>query len=272
MTKPLNDLDQLLSKYHSETEEGIVDVVPSRLTRGQGTEKEFFILKIDLVGSTMLMLRKRPSTYLRLAHTFLSAVDQITINHGADPGQTEYAGDSVLAYFPAHVGAEQVLKAACLCRVAVLRIAGLPGAVGELQPKCRVVLHFAKLIIAKIGPRAASVLSAIGHPIHRVAKLEKEIDPGVGWATVEFHQQVLPKHKQYLEAQYNERQEAVLVTEAPHAIPYNSNRLLARALLYGNQPQQPITRTEYRTVRELKGFKLKWNSLNLFTGLVSPMR
>jgi class 3 adenylate cyclase len=268
MTRQLDDLDQLLSNYHSETEEGIVDVVPSRLTRGQGTEKEFFILKIDLVNSTELMLKRRPSTYLRLAHTFLSAVDKITIDHGAVPTQTEYAGDSVLAYFPAHVGADQVLKAACLSRAAVVRIAALPGVVGELKPKCKVVLHYAKLIMARIGPRSASILSAIGYPIHRVAKLEKTIGPDVGWATVEFYQQVLPKHRHYLNPEYNERKEPVLVTEAPRN--YDRNSLLAHAL-YGHQTP-PITRIEYKTVRDLKGYTMRWNALNLFTGLVNPMR
>jgi class 3 adenylate cyclase len=269
MTKPLQEIDQLLAKYFEEAAEGIVDEVPSRLLRGQGTEKNFYIFKIDLFNSTMLLRRKRPATYLKLAHTFLSAVDQITINYGADPDQTEYAGDSVLAYFPAYVGAEQVLRAACLCRAAVVRISQLPGAVGELAPKCKTVIHYAPLIMAKIGPRSGSVLSAIGYPIHKVAKLEKKIGADKGWATKEFYNQVSPRYRKLLIPQYIQREEPVWVTVAPE--PAIDPRARLATMLYPNiLPAPPRTRLEHKTVYEIDGYLLDWTNLNIETGLVRP--
>ena len=183
-----------------------MDAPPSRLSRGQGTEKSFYIFKIDLIGSTMLMAGKRKATYLRLAHTFLSTVDRITQDYGADKDQTEYAGDSVLAYFPERVDSADVIIAAFYTKRAVERIANLGGAVGDLKPRCKLVLHFAPLIVANIGPRAASVINVIGHPIHRVAKIEKEIGADVGRVTTEFYQQVAPAKKKFFSEVATEKQ------------------------------------------------------------------
>ena len=71
MVNTLADLDCLIATHQEEAFEGIVDIAPSRLARGQGTEKNFYILKIDLVGSTMMLQGRHKGTYLKLAHTFL---------------------------------------------------------------------------------------------------------------------------------------------------------------------------------------------------------
>ena len=87
MPSNLSDIKELLQRHYAEAAEGLVDKPPSQLLRGEGTEKSFYIMKIDLVGSTQLLLGRKKSTYLKLAHTFLSTVDKITQNFGADPDQ-----------------------------------------------------------------------------------------------------------------------------------------------------------------------------------------
>jgi class 3 adenylate cyclase len=76
MSKMISDIVQ---KYYNEANQGLQkDKPPSALKRGEGTEKDFFILKIDLVGSTKFVRNRFPQTYLKLAHVFLSTVDEIT--------------------------------------------------------------------------------------------------------------------------------------------------------------------------------------------------
>lgn len=189
----------LLSKHYDEAVGGLVDKSPSRLLRGEGTERPFYIMKIDLVGSTTALMARRKATYLKLAHVYLSTVDQITQDFGADPNQVEYAGDSVLAYFPeTDATAEDVLSAACYARAAVSGMRELDETLSGLKFGARVVLHHGTLLVSKIGPRAGSILTAIGTPIHKVAKLEKEVSPGAGRATVEFRDKLDPRNRRFL--------------------------------------------------------------------------
>lgn len=198
-------MKEVLSQHYEEAAGGLVDKPPSRLNRGEGTEKDFFVLKIDLVGSTGLLFGRRQATYLKLAHTYLSTVDRICQDYGADPLQTEYGGDSVLAYFPeAAASAEQVLEAACYSRAAVKGIKQLDDTLSSLDLKCKLVLHFAPLVVSRIGPRASSVLTAIGYPLHRVAKIEKELSAGVGRATEQFFKKVSRENKKFLYPIYQE--------------------------------------------------------------------
>lgn len=216
----LNRVDEWLATHYAETDEGLVDSPPSALRRGEGTEKPFYIMKVDLVGSTLLLRSKRQSTYLRLAHTFLSTVDRITQHHGADGEQVEYAGDGVMAYFPVRAdAAEQVLKAAFYVHAAVARISRLGGAVGALKPQCRMVLHYAPLTVARIGPRSSSVLSAIGWPLHHVSKIEKEIPAGTGRATKEFYLQLVRENRKFLNAVYLTKE--VLAPAPPPIQPFS---------------------------------------------------
>ncbi len=71
----VQEIDDLLARHFREANADLVDKAPSTLNRGEGTEKSFFLMKIDLVGSTPLLWNRRQSTYLKLAHTFLSTID-----------------------------------------------------------------------------------------------------------------------------------------------------------------------------------------------------
>lgn len=253
MPNNLTYIRELLQRHQVETAEGLVDKPPSQLLRGEGTEKNFYIMKIDLVGSTALLLGRKKSTYLKLAHTFLSTVDKITQDYGADPNQVEYAGDSVLAYFAENKAtAEDIITTACYSRAAVQQFKNLEGVLSTLQLKCKVVLHFDTLVVAKIGPRANSILSAIGHPIHRVAKIEKEITADTGRTTEKFFQQVRNENRKFLCPVYKEIQ--VPETEPIHPA-VNS---LASSLY---PVQQSILRPQLRVERTLVGYDLRWNML-----------
>lgn len=200
-------VEEILTKHYHEAADGLVDKAPSRLCRGEATERDFFIMKIDLVNSTKLLFGRRKATYLKLAHTYLSTIDKITRDHGADSKQVEYAGDSVIAYFPALNGAaEAALKAACLSRFAVTSVSEMDNTLKSLDLKSKIVLHFDTLLVSNIGPRGDSVLTAIGHPLHRVAKLEKEIAPGVGRATDKFYQALPKEYRKFLMPFYEEKQ------------------------------------------------------------------
>lgn len=269
-------IDELLMRHYEETSEGLVDKPPSRLSRGEGTEKNFYILKIDLVGSTQILLRRQKSTYLKLAHTFLSTVDKITQDLGADPEQTEYAGDSVLAYFPENnSSAEQVMCAASYSRSAVIGLQRLDETLRTLQLRCKVVLHFDTLLVSKIGPRSNSFTTAIGFPLHKVAKLEKEISPDIGRATENFYKKVSRDNKKYLHTVYEEKQ--VLIPTEPmqdfnHIVstslgifnsqlsaPNNAQNTLSSLLNQTRPPiHRPIPAPQYRTEKTVIGYNLKW--------------
>jgi len=256
----IHELDSLIATHHNEASEGIVDLPPSRLNRGQGTQKQFHILKIDLANSTILLMSRHKATYLKLAHTFLSTVDKITKDYGADSNQTEYAGDSVLAYFPNTVSAENVLLAAFFAKVAVERIAKLQTDSALSKLNCRIVIHYASLIIAKIGPRAGSFLNAMGAPIHMVAKLEKEISIGVGRVTVEFYRSIDKANRKYFTGVYKEQR--VLVP--PQLVDYGLSIPAQAGLLgafyptsYQPSPQQP----DYQIENILIGYDINWELL-----------
>lgn len=240
-----------------------MDKPPSRLLRGEGTEKNFFILKIDLVGSTKMLMRCRKGTYLKLAHTFLSSIDKITQDFGADPNQVEYAGDSVLAYFPEEaVPAEDVLQAACYSRAAVLGIQRLDATFRSFKPICKVVLHFDTLLVSKIGPRASSFITAIGHPLHQVAKIEKEISADTGRATEKFFGRIAKENRKFLAPVYEEKQVPVFVpdTQALNGLlglgAPSYNQPIAD-ILFGNKPQAQ----QYRIEKNLIGYDLRWPML-----------
>ena len=170
-------IEELLYKYYSEADKGYSSFkAPSELGRGEGTEAEYYILKIDLCQSTSFTKQKRPQTYLKLAHTFLSTIDHITRDYGADDKQVEYAGDSVLAYFnTSRVEAFNVLKAAYFCRLATLKMKDLDMSFKKYPFKTRIVLHCGNLILANIGPWGDYKLTAIGVPLHRVGHMEKKL-------------------------------------------------------------------------------------------------
>lgn len=203
MSKMISDIVQ---KYYNEANQGLQkDKPPSALKRGEGTEKDFFILKIDLVGSTKFVRNKFPQTYLKLAHVFLSTVDEITREFGAEDSQVEYAGDSVLAYFYANkVKAIDVLKAAHYTRLATLSIRALDAAFSKYKFNTRIILHYGKLIMARIGPWGDQRLSAIGKELHKVGHLEKKIGNNIGCATKEFGMQLsLQERRKLLQSVYN---------------------------------------------------------------------
>lgn len=186
----LDDVRAIVQSHYSEVAQGFVDKTASTLSRGEGIQKRFYIVKIDLAESTAILAGRRPETYLKVAHTFLSSIDRIARQFGADGEQVEYQGDSVIAYFPERIRAEEVLKAACLMRAAVTELSTLDRTMGSLNLRCKIVIDFALLIVAKIGPRASSVVSAIGHPIHLIAKIEKTIGPDTGRVTPAFRARV----------------------------------------------------------------------------------
>jgi class 3 adenylate cyclase len=259
MTAELQKLRDLLQQHYDEAASGLVEKSPSELSRGEGTEKSFFILKIDLVGSTVLLRSARKSTYLKLAHTYLSTIDKITQKFGADPAQVEYAGDSVLAYFSeTKATAEDVLVAACHARAAVDQIKELKGTLNGLELRCKIVLHYDALIVSKIGPRANSMQTAIGWPLHHVSKLEKETSPGVIFITEKFQRKINLKNRHFLIPMYfeNEALTPSVSLTAPTGLfaPLSGRGLFQNKLLVPTpQLARPIG-----VVREIRGYKVNW--------------
>ena len=193
-----DDIDSLLSRHVAESTGTLRDCSVSELTRGECTSRPYFIFKIDLSNSTAILRTQRPAVYAKIAHAYLSTVDVITQHFGAEPEQTEYHGDSVLAMFPERGNtAIEVVSAAVQAHYAVNKLRKLVGI--ALHPK--VLLHYAPLTVAKIGPWSESHRVAIGLPIHTVAKREKELPAGCIWLsdqlaaklTFKFHQQLLDR-------------------------------------------------------------------------------
>ena len=287
MPKNLDEIRAVLRAHYDETQDGLVEKAPSRLTRGEGTRKSYYILKIDLVNSTLMLQGRRTETYLRYAHTFLSTIDRITQMFGADPEQVEYAGDSVLAYFPESVSAFDVVAAACFAKVAVEQMRTLDRTMATFAWACKIVIHYDSLIVARIGPRSASFLTAIGYPLHRVAKLEKNIASGTGRATPEFYRRIDQSQRRYLSPVYSANQAATpaavstLLTQ-PNPTPNlaglagltiqspPSPNLLA-TLLTGSNPHLPLkardlllptpSPTPPAPPPEIIGYDLKWGFL-----------
>lgn len=270
-------LKGILSVHYAEAAGGLLEKSPSRLNRGEGTEWDYFILKVDIVGSTYWLKNKHKSTYLKLAHTFLSSVDKITQDYGADARQAEYAGDSVMAYFPADtVTAEQVTVASCLVRKAVSEIRELDDTLKKIPLNSKIVLHHATLIVARIGPWANSTLSAIGLPLHTVAHLEKSIGANVGFATKDFVAKLDRKNLKFFEPIYTE--EKVLL---PLDLSVDSRRFgsglfglgessnpyptILNSLLPPSPPISPEPRYEIK--KTLKGYALRWALIERQLGL-----
>lgn len=207
-------IDEIIQRYYDEADGGMVQKAPSTLRRGEGTEKEYFIFKIDLVGSTVFTWSRSHQTYLKMAHTFLSSVHEITRCYGADDNQVEYAGDSVIAYFPKSVGAINVLSAAYYCRAATLKMKALDPTLRKFPFYTKTVVHFGKLIMARIGPHGDSMVSAIGPALHKACKMEKDVPAGEGRASKEFREQLEGKQKCLLKGNIKE----TMVLKQPESI------------------------------------------------------
>lgn len=252
-------LTSILQKYYDEANKGLNnDKAPSALNRGEGTEKEYYIFKIDLVGSTFFLGNKFPQTYLKLAHVFLSSIDEITREFGADASQVEYAGDSVLAYFDvAKVPALDVILAAYWSREAALKMKNFDPSFKSYSCKTKVVLHYGKLIMAKIGPWGDYRLSAIGKELHRVSKLEKRVSSGVGYVTKDFGQKLeLKARRKFLAGVYESQKIepsqttpslAQIALNKARAIPPAPQALTGGLLWLGGSVTPPETKTTLLT-------------------------
>ena len=147
----------------------------------------YYLMKIDIARSTMILNKFPPTVYLQLAHTFLSTVDAITQRYDAESRQVEYAGDSVLAYFPDRSDAAvNVLYCAAACRSAALSISEVIPSLRQFLLVTRVVIHYGQLVIANIGPFGSPRRTVIGLPLHEMAHKEKKIGPGAGYGTIEY--------------------------------------------------------------------------------------
>lgn len=184
------EVEELVAKHLGETRARAVDCTPQELSRGESTLRDYFIMKIDIVDSTLTFWPRSPATYVRFAHAYLSTIDRITQHFGAHRNQTEYHGDSVLAFFPSYGNTpEGVLTAAVYSHFAV-RILRASPEFRDIALNTKTLVHFAKLSVASIGPYGESHLVVLGMPIHLVAKKEKLVDAGKIWVSDEFAQQM----------------------------------------------------------------------------------
>lgn len=291
-----NDVDALVQRHLAEASGTLRDCPVNELNRGESTRRNYFIFKIDLVGSTETLRSVRPATYARIAHTYLSTVDRITQQHGAEGAQTEYHGDGVLALFAerGNVGTD-VLRAAILSHYAVNKLRREAGVAG-LHPK--VLLHFAPLVVAKIGPYNESHRVAIGIPIHYVSRKEKEIGARQIWMSDEFARQLRqPDRATLLTRRTVQRIETKMVPEEPAAYsdglaslgalfapstPLTAQQGLADLLRQYSVPQTPLSApaptaprmvAKKVTVNEPDGYCVKliaaYNALKLPPGMIS---
>jgi hypothetical protein len=124
-----------------------------------------------------------------------------------------------------------------LSHYAVNKLRREAGIVG-LLPK--VLLHFAPLVVAKIGPYNESHRVAIGMPIHLVSKKEKEIGPRQIWMSDEFARQLQqPDRAQLLTRRTVERIETKAV---PEEAPSYSAGLANLGSLFA--PSTPLTQQQ----------------------------
>lgn len=211
-----NKINALLQKYIDEAENSVTNTAPSSLRRGEGTLCDYYILKIDLCGSTEFLKLKQHTTYLRLAHVFLSTIDHITQHYGAESSQNEYAGDSVIAYFRCDdVDAFAVLLAAYYCRHAAAQMKDAYPAFKGYEFKTKVVLHKAKLIIAKIGPWGGHRVTAIGYGLHHVCKMEQKVKDNQGRATTHFVDALGKTYSRFVSGNYIEEAKSFAPIPAP---------------------------------------------------------
>jgi class 3 adenylate cyclase len=244
-------IDEIIKKHYDEAVCGIVDKVPSALNRGEGTEREFYMLKIDLVDSTVFTWTRTHKTYLRLAHTFLSSVDEITRGFGADDDQVEYVGDSIIAYFRADkVNALSVLYAAYYCQEAALQMKTLDATFSKYHFLTKTILHYGKLILARIGPRGDTFVTAIGPALHKACKMESRVSPGQSRVSTEFREKLQGRERLLLKPNYKETK----VPKAAELLP--ATRSLSNpATLLGMSLSDLARPTE-----------------NLLTGAIAPRR
>lgn len=291
-------IDETIAKYYAEVVRGLsTEKVPSELNRGEGTEAEYYIFKIDMCNSTLLFLRRSSQTYFKIAHVFLSTIDDITRAYGADTKQVEYAGDSVLAYFPSYNGmAINVLNAAYFSHIAALKMKTLDSTFNTFSFKTKIVLHHSKLILGNIGPLGDYNLTAIGLPIHKVAKLEKEVQPGNGLATKDFAEKLSRNERKYfLIPNYIEKQ-VPIQNSAPNTLgqltssntivgslrdcqpAITRNYLLSATGLSEMQEARKtalsgllnpaytkaVLEPQYKIEKELVNYSVNWHNLELF--------
>ncbi|ABB30328.1 putative adenylate/guanylate cyclase [Geobacter metallireducens RCH3] len=289
-------IDEIINKHYNEAAGGIVDKVPSALKRGEGTEREFYMLKIDLVDSTLFTWTRTHKTYLKLAHTFLSSVDEISREFGADDDQVEYVGDSIIAYFRADkVNALSVLYAAYYCRIAALQMKSLDATFSKYHFLTKTILHHGKLILAKIGPRGDTFVTAIGPALHRACKMESRVSPGQSRVSKEFREKLLGREKLLLKPNYKETQvpkvpefqpathnlsnllypsssPATLLGMSPSDLAQTTENLLAGAIaprrgLMEFARTTPSAQTKFEVKRELIDFSVKWDDVARYIAL-----
>lgn len=227
-----NKVKELLRKHLDEAEAySVSDTAPSALRRGEGTPKDYYILKVDLVGSTKFVIRKQHVTYLRLAHTFLSTIDEITQRYGAESNQVEYAGDGIIAYFPCDkIDAIDVLRAAYYCRYAALQMKGMHPTFGSYEFKTKIMLHKAQLLVTKIGPWGDFRVTAIGHGLHLVCKMESDVPAGEGRASISFKEAMERKYMRFLLGEYYE--ESTIPSAQPSSVPATTSMGFGEMLSY----------------------------------------
>lgn len=269
-------LEEVLNRYYRETVGSIVNKTPSTLNRGEGTEIDYYIMKIDLVDSTLFTKGRSHQTYLKLAHTFLSSVDEISRDFGADEDQTEYAGDSVIAYFRAtEVDAIEVLAAAGYCREAALRMRSLDFTLNRHHFLTKTVIHYGNLIMAKIGPRGDSFVSAIGPELHKACKMEATVPPGQGRASKEFRERLKGKEKLLVKANYKEvqvakqsdftvytRRNALAELFYPSSQPTTIMGLSPRSVLENFSNKVASPEQQFEIQKELINYKIDWEALS----------
>lgn len=261
-------VDDIIIQYYAEVSEGLSnEKTPSKLNRGEGTEADYYILKIDLCDSTLFFLRRSSQTYFKIAHVFLSAIDEITRKFGSDTDQVEYAGDSVVAYFPNYHGmALNVLKAAYFTRDATVKMKSLDPTFSKFPFKTRIIAHYGKLILGKIGPWGDHNLTAIGMPLHKVAKLEKHVKPDTGLATKEFAEKLaLVERRTFLIGNYSENSVEI---PAPQSPSYNGteinnaiNALAGYNIAY--KPPPLSVQPRYEVKKELINYNINWLKLKM---------
>jgi hypothetical protein len=121
----------------------------------------------------------------------------------------------VIAYYPKSVGAEDVLIAAYYCRAATLQMKSLDTTLRKFPFLTKSVVHFGKLIMAKIGPHGDSVVSAIGPELHKACKMERDVPSGEGRASKAFREQLPFKQRLFLSGNYKETQVLKLSEPSP---------------------------------------------------------
>ena len=271
-------VEELIGKYYTEADCGLRNnKAPSELNRGEGTEAQYFIFKIDLCDSTRCLFRKKSETYLKIAHVFLSTIHDITRHFGSDSRHVEYQGDSVIAYFPENQGmALNVLKASYLSRYAASKMQGLDRSFEKYAFKTRVVLHYGTLIVAKIGPWGDNDLMTMGIPIHHAAKMEDKVKSGEGIATKAFGEKLLVRERRlYLSPNYGETTQPAFVPPASKPLglandlkqpAYENNTLanmlspLGNVLSEMNLGQSSLS-TQVQDNREVINYNIKWDQI-----------